>query len=74
MRLGRGSDDFDATALPSSAGVDLDLDDGLATQVLGGLPRLFRCECHLPLGYGHTILAQKGLGLILVDLDAAPPC
>ena len=65
----RAFDDFDAAALPSSASVDLCLDDHRApAKPLGDRARRVRIERDVALGNWYAVPGQDRLGLILVNL------
>ena len=58
---------LDAAAFPSSAGMDLSLDDDLASELPGRLYRLLDGFGHLAAWHRYAVFGQQGFGLILVD-------
>ena len=59
--------DLDAAALAASAGVDLRLHHHAAADILGRRLGLVRRERHFAARHRNVVLAQDGLGLILVN-------
>ena len=70
-RLVRRADELDAPTLAAPAGVDLRLDDREWQLQLGeGIGSRIGGRNRDALGYGHAVLSEQLLGLILVDFHA----